>query len=397
MQDWEMKTVGDVVVFQGGSQPPKKYFSPENKEGYVRLIQIRDYKTDNFKTYIPLEKAKKFCTKDDIMIGRYGPPIFQILRGIEGAYNVALIKATPTSDILKEYLYYFLSTEPLFNLIDSLSQRTSGQTGIDMEALKEYPFPIPPKKEQKKIANILSSLDEQIELTDQLIEKTKKLKKGLLQKLLTKGIRGNGNELKETKIGQIPSNWNLLKLEELVEIRSGCSPSKITFENTKYAKFPFFKVNDMNFTTKFLSKSKLYFNKANIPLMEKGMVVFPKRGAAIFTNKIALLSQDSLFDTNIMGLKCLNRNINNEYLFYYLMFIGLEKVADTSSIPQINNKHINPLLISVPPLEEQQKIVEVLSTVDNTVDNYSYKREKLQQLKLGLMQNLLNGKIRVEQ
>jgi len=67
------------------------------------------------------------------MIGRYGPPIFQILRGLEGAYNVALLKAEPSPKVTKDYLYYFLKQRTLFNFIERLSQRTAGQSGVDMD------------------------------------------------------------------------------------------------------------------------------------------------------------------------------------------------------------------------------------------------------------------------
>lgn len=87
---WKQVTLGDIALFQGGSQPPLSVFSSQKKAGYIRLVQIRDYKTDKYATYIPEKLAKRFCKQDDIMIGRYGPPIFQILRGIEGAYNVAV-------------------------------------------------------------------------------------------------------------------------------------------------------------------------------------------------------------------------------------------------------------------------------------------------------------------
>ena len=100
---WKKTEVGENIKFSGGAQPPRSVFSFEPQEGYIRLIQIRDYKTDKFATYIPKGLAKKLCDEDDIMIGRYGPPIFQILRGINGAYNVALIKAIPQKHLHKEY------------------------------------------------------------------------------------------------------------------------------------------------------------------------------------------------------------------------------------------------------------------------------------------------------
>lgn len=144
-----MLTVGDILNFIGGAQPDKKYFEYEPSEKNIRLIQIRDYKTDNYITYIPKSMAKRFCNYDDIMIGRYGPPIFQILSGIEGSYNVALMKATPKIGN-KEFIRYFLKQECLFNYLDGLSQRTAGQSGIDMQALKEYPFPYPPIELQEE-------------------------------------------------------------------------------------------------------------------------------------------------------------------------------------------------------------------------------------------------------
>lgn len=155
----QMVELGSVVSFIGGSQPPKSEFKYEAQDGYVRLLQIRDYKSDDNVTYIPSKSTKKFCSKDDVMIGRYGPPVFQILRGLEGAYNVALMKAQPSVLVDSDYLYYFLKQEKLFRLIDGLSQRTAGQSGVDMDALKAYPMLLPPLAEQKRIAAILDKAD----------------------------------------------------------------------------------------------------------------------------------------------------------------------------------------------------------------------------------------------
>jgi type I restriction enzyme, S subunit len=146
---WKYLPMGDVCSFIGGSQPPKSEFIFEAKKGYVRLLQIRDYKSDKNATYIPREKARRFCSKDDIMIGRYGPPLFQILRGLEGAYNVALMKAAPKDEniLFKEYLFYFLQTNHLYKHIVSNSERTAGQDGIKKELLEAYEIPLPPLEE----------------------------------------------------------------------------------------------------------------------------------------------------------------------------------------------------------------------------------------------------------
>ncbi|WP_052712065.1 restriction endonuclease subunit S [Domibacillus indicus] len=391
---WETKTVGELFTFQGGQQPPRKYFSSEKKEGYIRLIQIRDYKTDKYLTYIPKEMAKRFCDETDIMIGRYGPPVFQILRGLAGSYNVALIKAIPNEKkLLKEYAYYFLCKEELFKLIDHLSQRSSGQTGVDMDALKNYPLPLPPLEEQQRIAEILSTTDEQIDNTEQLIQKTKELKKGLMQQLLTKGI--GHTEFKQSELGEIPELWNVYTLRDLIRIRGGASPSKMGVLSS-IGKYPFYKVNDLNFTKKYLNKSIFNFENLSFEEIKENSIIFPKRGASIFTNKIALVSRSGYMDTNLMALEINNSsNLYHEYLFYLLSFRGLVEFADTSSVPQINNKHIELIRLAIPPLREQQKIADILSTIDEQIETYEQEKEKQIELKKGLMQQLLTGKVRV--
>ena len=173
-------TVDDVIEFTGGAQPDKKYFEYESTEENIRLIQIRDYKTDNYITYIPKSMAKRFCDADAIMIGRYGPPIFQILKGIEGAYNVALMKATPKMGN-KEFIRYFLKQECLFKYLDNLSQRTAGQSGIEMSALKAYPFPYPPIELQEEFEKIAKQVDKSKDSVQKALDEAQLLFDSLMQ------------------------------------------------------------------------------------------------------------------------------------------------------------------------------------------------------------------------
>ncbi|HFS0991495.1 TPA: restriction endonuclease subunit S [Pseudomonas aeruginosa] len=160
---WQAKQLGEVVEFLGGTQPPASVFEFAPSPTNVRLIQIRDYKSDEFATYIPLALAKKFCSADDVMIGRYGPPVFQILRGLEGAYNVALIKAKPKDGLEKGYLYHYLKEQALLQLIEGLSRRSSGQSGVDMDKLKAYPIPLPPLETQQRLSRLFDSMESSLE------------------------------------------------------------------------------------------------------------------------------------------------------------------------------------------------------------------------------------------
>ena len=149
---WAWCRVQSFIKLTGGAQPPKSTFEYEPTGDNIRLIQIRDYKTDAFVTYIPKTSARRFCSKTDVMIGRYGPPLFQILRGLEGSYNVALMKAETDSRLMSnDYLYYLLQDSELLRTLESVSDRTCGQDGINMFVLNNYLLPIPPLMEQNRI------------------------------------------------------------------------------------------------------------------------------------------------------------------------------------------------------------------------------------------------------
>lgn len=397
--EWEYRQLGDVVTFQGGSQPPKKYFSNEKLDGMIRLIQIRDYKSNSFKTYVPKELCRRFCNSDDIMIGRYGPPIFQILRGIDGAYNVALIKATANEEVLnKEYLYYFIKNEHLFKLIDGLSQRTSGQTGIDMEVLKKYIIPIPSKAEQEKIASILSTVDEQIDNVEALIEKNKELKKGLMQTLLTKGI--GHTKFKRTEIGEIPEEWEVKSLDDFnisnsygprfsSDLYDECGNCKVirgtdVIRNGKvqYKGIPYANIDNQILETHKLIKNDFVV----VTTADCGMsFVFNDNGTYMPSAYMVRIR----FNDNI------NPYFVNKFFETKVIRRQVEQHIRKGTIANLPGSDLLKFKIYVPSLLEQEKIVSILSEVDKKIEEYENKKQKLEELKKGLMQQLLTGKIRV--
>ncbi|HEX7584745.1 MAG TPA: restriction endonuclease subunit S [Prolixibacteraceae bacterium] len=238
-EDWEVLPIGDLYDFQGGSQPPRHTFIFEEKAGYVRLLQIRDYKTDKYASYIPIPLAKRSCIPTDIMIGRYGPPIFQILNGMEGSYNVALMKAVPSSKIIQKYGWYLLKQNKLFEFVEKLSQRSSGQTGVDLNELRKYLIPLPPtKSEQTAIATALSDADALITSLEKLIEKKRAIKQGTMQKCLNPDFYDlcDDADLKPNQKNQTnqknhsSDKWEVKKLGEIVDIVGGGTPSTFVSE-----------------------------------------------------------------------------------------------------------------------------------------------------------------------
>ena len=189
---------------------------------------------------------------------------------------------------------------------------------------------------------------------------------------------------------EFSGEWEEKKLGEFVTIKSGESPANL-LDNE--GTIPYFKVEQLNNSTKYQQKTpyKIKYNKNKI--IKKGSIIFPKRGAAILLNKIRIISQDSYMDTNLMSLT--TNNINNEFLYYIILKNDLSKIADTTSIPQINNKHIEPFLINVTLLlNEQQKIADFLSSVDKRISIAEEKLDLFKDYKKGIMQKIFNQELR---
>jgi type I restriction enzyme, S subunit len=195
-QSHNVKPFKEVCELVGGSQPSKNDFIYGAKEGYIRLIQVRDYRTEKYITYIPKTKAKRFCSETDIMIGRYGPPIFGIFKGLAGAYNVALMKAAVNEALCnRDYFFWFLNTNELRQFVEKSSKRAAGQDGVRKELLDEYPVPVPSIKEQRSIVREIDALrieSKKLEaLYQQKLSNLAELKKSILQKAFTGELTSN--------------------------------------------------------------------------------------------------------------------------------------------------------------------------------------------------------------
>ncbi len=142
---FEKRSLGDIIEFIGGSQPAKSHFLYEDGPDRVRFVQIRDFRTDKYPTFVPKSLAKRPFEKTDVMIGRYGPPVFQIFRGLSGTYNVALMKAKPKLDMTSDFIFYLLQEPKLHSYVVANSERTAGQSGVNLELLEKYPAYAPPK------------------------------------------------------------------------------------------------------------------------------------------------------------------------------------------------------------------------------------------------------------
>jgi type I restriction enzyme S subunit len=195
----------------------------------------------------------------------------------------------------------------------------------------------------------------------------------------------------QTEVGVIPEDWDVTPLGFQVQITSGESPSLIKFTTSGK---PYFKVEQLGNCEKYLGGESTPYHFRVGKTVRGNSVIFAKRGAAISLNRVRILSEDSFMDTNLMALTCLG-DLDPEFLYYGLGYIGLWQFADVTSVPQINNKHVKPLCFPLPPLPEQRAIAAALSDVDALVGGLDRLIAKKQGLKVAAMQQLLTGQTRL--
>lgn len=179
-------------------------------------------------------------------------------------------------------------------------------------------------------------------------------------------------------IGQIPESWDTIRCKFLLSPVGGCIPEN--FESCEDG-FDYYKVDDLNRVGEklVLNESSTKIPGEKVRPIPSPCILIPKRGAAIFTNKVTISERDCYFDSNVMGLLPLKR-IDIQFAALCLLARGLSDIADVSTIPQINNKHINELIFPLPSLKEQEKIATFLDRKTAAIDTLIAKKQRLIEL-----------------
>lgn len=306
-------------------------------------------------------------------------------------------------NVISHYLKYYLQKNLEFHLQSSVHK--SAMSYIKLGYLKNFVVYLPPLPEQRRIAEILSTVDDTIEKTDAIIKETQQLKKGLMQKLFTEGIWHT--RFKETKVGRIPEEWEVVNLSNVFQVIDGdrgvnyprsnemFDDGYCVFLNAKNVTKSGFKFNEVQFITlekdEILGKGKL----------TRGDLVLTTRGTlgnfAYFNDEVTF--ENLRINSGMVVLRPLNNILTNYYYKYfnsYLMQNQIERLSFGTAQSQLTVGGIQKFRLLVPPNDEQRQIAQILSQVDSKIQTEQAFKEELEKLKKGLMQVLLTGKVRVK-
>ena len=259
-------------------------------------------------------------------------------------------------------------------------EKASGSTFLEISGrqLETMPVNLPSLVEQQAIGSFFSHLDDLITLHQRKYDKLVIFKKSMLEKMFPK----DGESVPEIRFAGFTDPWEQRKLGEIVSIGAGAPPSAFSAGNFLYVK-----VDDLNESSHFQfdSAQRVDANTAVKPI-RKGSIIFAKRGAAILGNKVRVLGKTAYIDTNMMALE--PRGVDADFLWLFINQTGLYRIADTSTIPQINNKHIEPYPVDIPNMAEQQAIGTFFSRLDSLITLHQRKLELLQNIKKSLLDKM---------
>lgn len=263
---------------------------------------------------------------------------------------------------------------------------------------------VPPLSEQNQIARFLdhetAKIDKLIEKQQQLIELLKEKRQAVISHAVTKGLNPDV-PMKDSGVewlGKVPEHWSVLKGGYIGRLFG--SEAVIESSISNYGRLPFIKVSTLSLESFSPNQTEWFIKSPHDKnyKAEKDYIVFPKRGAAIHTNKVNIVRERSVIDPNLMGWKMSN-NVSEEYIAFALKKRGLSDIADVSTVPQINNKHIAPEKFPVPPYHEQLAIVDYLHTTLSILDELIDQTQKSiifsQERRTALISAAVTGKIDV--
>ena len=371
----------EICDFQGGSQPPKEEWSFEEKEGYIRMLQIRDFTQSDrvIPEYIKISNNTKICEANDILIARYGASIGKILTGLAGAYNVALMRTIPdTRKIKKKYLYYYLKSPYFQNAILNVGSRAA-QAGFNKEDLSKLDIECPKLSEQENIVSIL----DKVEI---IIEKRREELAFLDDLIKARFVEMFGDAVAN------PMNWPIKELKDLsVQINSGNTP-KGGSENYVEEGIAFFR--SQNVWKDCLKMDDIAYideethAKMKRSSLKQGDILMTKTGRINTENsslgRAALyMGEDDMANVNghVYFIR-LKPEVNNKFVLRILVsdeYRDLIRSVCVGGIDkrQLNKEHIEDFPIICPPDYMVDKYVSFVDQVDKSKLMFQKLHQKL--------------------
>ena len=353
-------------------------------------------------------RSGTYCEKGDILLAKITPSFENGKQGIVGglplefAYattEVYPIKARP--DCLDQMFLFHLLRLPYVRAdITAKMEGSTGRQRIPKAVIENYPIPLPPLPEQRRIAHVLSTIQRAIAAQEDVIAAAKEMKRSLMQRLFTYGPGAEPAPTKETEIGEIPAHWTVHTLGELADI-SGSTPSRKNPEYWANGTIPWVKTGEVDYCTICHTEEMVTakaLEETPIRLYPPGTLLLAMYGQGITRGKVALLGIEAA--TNQACAAVVPRHsviLQSPFLFFYLThsYHALRNISHGTQQLNLGSRLIASYSTPVPPTGEQEQIVWILQAADRKISAQEQRKAALQGLFQSMLEQLMTGRVRV--
>lgn len=374
-----------------------------------------DLKDVAYRTLLPQKFAEKKLYANDILIERSGGSdtqpvgrvgfITEAIAKDDYAFANFIQRISLDDSVNALYVYYCLQQMYEMGITASMQFQTTGIRNLDWKYYLKIRLPKPSKAEQIAIANILSKVDEAIASVENSIVAAERLKKSLMQNLLTGKMKPDGTFRTpdefyiDEKFGKVPVGWEVKRIKDFGEVQTGKTPPTDELEvfSDKENGFMFITPGDLD-VAKYIEETERYVSEKGIRysyVLPKGTVCEVCIGSTI--GKIGITTATCCSNQQITSV-IVNNEHDAEYLYYAMLSRRehFKSVAGINATPQINKSGYSKYRVLCPKNKlEQIAIAKRVSSVDKILNEQEQKIKSLERLKKSLMQNLLTGKVNI--
>lgn len=401
-EDWKYREFGDVVSIKCSKFDPK---SQNERRKCIELehIEQQSGRIVGYTNTFESTSTKNVFSKGDVLFGKLRPYLRKFAQApFNGVCSSEIWVMTPDNTVRKDFLYHLIQSD---SFLDQANKSCGTKMPrADWKVVSKYNFLLPPLVEQQKIAEVLSTVDKKIDLIDQKIAETEKLKTGLMQKLFSEGVgvQGENGEWQphtEFQDNGLPMHWGFLKLGSVAKVTSGGTPSRKKASFWENGTIPWITTGEVNFNCITNSSQKITdegLKNSAAKMFPPDTILMAMYGQGQTRGRAAMLGIEASTNQACAAIIC-SQKLNPHFCYHYLssQYEKIRAIGNEGSQKNLNGQIIKDILIPCPNSEEQEQIALVLSTVDEKITLLAKQKSETQQLKKGLMQKLLTGEWRV--
>lgn len=359
---------------------------------------------------LPNSKTVARYLEGDILISNIRPYFKKIwyAKNDGGNSNDVLVFKNISKDKLNNtFLYYLLSSDNFFDYVMSTAKGTKMPRG-DKDAIMRYNINLPSLEEQEKIANILSSLDDKIELNNEMNKTLEEMAQSIFKRWFVdfefpnedgEPYKSSGGEMVDSELGMIPKGWEVKTLDYVGDIVSGGTPST---KNEEYygGDISWITPKDLSgYNRKFISKgerciTELGLQKSSAKLLPKGTVLFSSRAPIGY---VAIAEKEVSTNQGFKSVVCNEEIMNNNYVYYFLKYNkeNIENVSSGSTFKEISGSHMKNIKIIVPSKIIIDKFNDLVSSFDSLLKKNYEDIDTLEEIRDSLLPKLMSGEIQI--